>query len=229
MATVQNTPVTSPEVIDDGSKTIDNLQTSYELNKSRINTIAIALVVIVGGYFAYTQLYKAPQEKKAASMMYHAEHYFTTDSFSKALNGDGQFKGFSYISKNYGGTPSGNLARYYAGISYLKLGQFKEAIKELEDFDGKGTIVESVKFGALGDAYMETGNTAKGIESYKKASSNKDDFAITPLYLFRLGLAYEMNNQLSEAKDVYKRIKTEYPASAQAQDMDKYLARLGEI
>jgi tetratricopeptide (TPR) repeat protein len=131
--------------------------------------------------------------------------------------------------KKYSSTKVGNLCHYYAGICYLKTGDFKNAIKQLEEFDGKGTIAEYTAAGALGDAYMESGNVKKGIDAYTKAAGDKDDIALTPLYLLRAAMAYEMNNQPEEAKKLYKRIHDEYPQSMQARDVEKNLARLGDI
>ena len=83
-------------------------------------------------------------------------------------------------------------------------------------------------WGLLGDAYMESGNSAKAIENFKKATGDKDNVMVTPMYLYHLGLAYEAGNQLNDAKAAFKRVRDEYPRSMQARDMDKELARLGE-
>ncbi|XZF15795.1 tetratricopeptide repeat protein [Chitinophagaceae bacterium MMS25-I14] len=227
--TARTRPGAEPEVIDEGAKTLENLQNAYEINKKRINTVAGVVVVAVLGIVGYFKLYKGPQETKANNAIFYAQRYFEADSVNRALNGDGQHAGFLKVEKKFSGTKAANLSHYYAGVCYLKMGDFKNAIKQLEDFDGKGTMVGYMAYGNLGDAYMESGNTKKGIDAYNKAIGNKDDFAVTPLYLQRLGLAYEMNNQPDEAKKAYERIRDEYPQSMQARDMDKNLARLGEL
>jgi len=227
--TARTKPGAEPAIVDEGSNALDNLQLKYEMNKKRINTAIAVVVIAVVGFFAYNKLYKEPQEEKAANAMSFAQRYFEADSVGKALNGDGQHAGFLKVTKKYSGTKSGNLAHYYAGVCYLKIGDAKNAIKELEDFNGKNTIVAYMAWGALGDAYMETGNTKKGIDAYQKATGDKEDFAVTPLYLQRLGIAYEMNNQPEEAKKAYIRVRDEFPQSMQARDMDKSLARLGVL
>jgi TolA-binding protein len=83
--------------------------------------------------------------------------------------------------------------------------------------------------GLLGDAYMEGGENAKAIESYKKATADKDDGLVTPMYLYHLGVAYEATNNTNDAKAAFKRIRDEYPKSMQARDIDKELARLGDL
>jgi Uncharacterized protein conserved in bacteria len=213
----------------DETNALENLQDKYEKNKKPVNTILTVVLVAIVGFLVYQNLYKAPREEKAARDIVDAQRYFESDSLSKALNGDGQNPGFLKIMKKYSGTKTANLCHYYAGICYLKTGDAKNAIKQLEDFDGNGTAVAYAAYGLLGDAHMETGNAKKAIEYYSKATGNDKDALITPMYLLRSGMAYEKNNQPEEAKKAYQRIRDEYPQSMQARDMDKNLARLGVL
>ena len=105
---------------------------------------------------------------------------------------------------------------------------YKNAEKHLRAFDGKGSMVTTVAKGALGDALMEQGKTDEAIQSYLDAASDQDNTLLTPLYLERAGLAYEMKNKNDEAIKIYRRIRDEFPMSMQARNMDKLLARLGD-
>ncbi|MDZ7774475.1 MAG: hypothetical protein U5L09_02100 [Bacteroidales bacterium] len=67
-------------------------------------------------------------KKEATSQIFVAERYFEQDSLQLALNGDGQYPGFVEIADEYGMTKTGNLAHYYAGVSYLKLGEMKKLL-----------------------------------------------------------------------------------------------------
>lgn len=223
----RNNPGT--QVNDIGAEHLENLQAKYEQNKKRINTIVTILLIAVVGVIGYIKLYSEPRETKAANALYHAQRYFDIDSVGKALNGDGQHSGFLKIIRSYGGTKAGNLSQYYAGVCYLKMGDYPNAIKHLEKFNGKGTVVEKVALGSLGDAHMEAGNIQKGIDAYRKATSGKGDMLITPVYLFRLGVACQMNNKPEDAKKAFTRVRDEYPSSMQAREIDKYLARLGVL
>ena len=76
----------------------------YNKNKKVINIALLAAVVIVGGFFAYNRFIKAPNERKAQEMIFHAQQYFAADSFKLALNGDGNNYGFIQVINKYGGT-----------------------------------------------------------------------------------------------------------------------------
>jgi TolA-binding protein len=208
---------------------LDTLQEFYERQKQTINTITTVILVAVVGYFAYTKLYKGPNEDKASTAMYYPQLYFSVDSLNLALNGDGQHLGFTKIAKKYDGTSAGNLAHYYEGICFMQMGDFKSAIKSLKDFNGKGTVLGNQAYGLLGECYLETGDQAKAIESFKKATADKEDGLNTPTYLYQLGIAYETSGNANEAKAAFKRIRDDYPRSIQARDIDKELAKLGEV
>jgi tetratricopeptide (TPR) repeat protein len=216
---------TAPE----GTEVLDNIQVAYEKNKKRINTALIVIVLVVGGYFAYKNLYQAPRNDKASAMMYYANRYFQSDSVDKALNGDGQHKGYLAVIKKYGSTDAGNLSKYFAGVCYLKKGDNKNAIKYLKDFKGKGTLAGYTAYGALGDAYMNSGNVKEAAENYEKAAGKTDNDLHNPIYLFRAGLAYEKLNKVDEAKKMYRKIRDEYPRSQEGQKVEKQLASLGEL
>eukprot|EP01012_Entosiphon_sulcatum_P043283 TRINITY_DN57526_c0_g1_i1.p1 TRINITY_DN57526_c0_g1~~TRINITY_DN57526_c0_g1_i1.p1 ORF type:complete len:101 (+),score=25.74 TRINITY_DN57526_c0_g1_i1:28-303(+) len=90
-------------------------------------------------------------------------------------------------------------------------------------------MVKYAAAGALGDAYMENNNVNKAMDSYKEAIGNKDDNLLTPMYLYRLASACEMNNKKDEAKKYYETIKNDYPQSEQARDVEKYLGMMGDL
>jgi tetratricopeptide (TPR) repeat protein len=208
---------------------LDRVQFLYENNKKIINGVLTGALLVVALGFAYFKLYMGPREQKAAAKVFYAQQYFAADSFQRALQGDGTHAGFIKVMKDFSGTKTANLCHYYAGVSYLHMGDAKKAIKQLEDFDGKGTMLATAAAGALGNAYIEEGQTGKAISQFEKATANKEDNVQTPMYLMSLGAAYELEKKPEDAKKAYIRIRDEYPMSTQAREIDKDLARLGVL
>lgn len=213
----------------EGLNTLEKMALLYEQKGKVINTAALAIVLAVGGFFAYKTFVQGPNEEKASVAMMRAEQMFSIDSVSLALNGDAQNAGFLKIINKYEGTSSANVAHYYAGSCFLKMSDFPNAIKHLKAFDPKGTVLEHAKNGLLGDAYMETNDVKNAIEQFKSATIDADDDVFTPIYLQRLAIAYEKSNQLEEAKKAYVRIRDEFPRSFQSREVDKSLATLGVL
>ena len=200
-----------------------------EANYKKILIAVAAVLVLVLGFFGYKEFIQKPNQEKAAAALFRAENWFAVDSFNYVLNGDGQNDGALFVVSKYGSTDAGNLARYYAGISYLKTGDFQNAIEMLSKFNGNGTPLEYLAYGNLGDAYMETGDMNKGIEAYKKAGNNTNDNFVSPLYLYRAALASMSADKNDDAISLLKKIKNDYPMSSQAKDVEKMLASLGVL
>lgn len=194
-----------------------------EQNRKSLTIIILVILLIVGGYLSYKRFILEPKEKEAQSEMYMAERYFEMDSFNLALEGDGQYLGLVEIVDKYAATKSANLACYYAGISYLHLGEFEDAINYLEDFDASDRLVSVVALGAIGDAYIELDNLKKGISFYEKAASLNENELTSPIYLMKAGLNYELLGENKKALKAYETIKKKFPMSTEARDIEKYL------
>ncbi len=199
----------------------------WEKNKKTIIGIAVALIVVIGGWLLYKNLVVKPKEERAAEAMFKAEEYFRTDSLAVALNGDGQNKGFLNIIKNFGGTKAANLSHFYAGIIYLKTHDFNNAVKQLKDFDTDSKQIQMIAYGRLGDAYSELGKKDEAVDLYKKAGKEfeADQFNSSE-FLFRAGYLLESMGKNKEAIDIYKEIKEKYPKTEKGFSIDKYIYRL---
>lgn len=196
-----------------------------EENQKSLTIIVVAIAVVVLGYLGFRNLYVAPLEKEAISQVFMAERYFETDSFRLALEGDGSFPGFLDIIEDYGLTKTANLAHYYAGISYLNIGQFEDAIEHLKKFHSRDRIVSSIALGAIGDAFVETGELQKGAESYVRAANKRPDNFTSPLYLLKAGQIYEELGNYRKALQAYETIEEKYPESTEGRQIEKYITR----
>lgn len=199
------------------------------INRNR-NLIFIgvgALIVIAALVYAYFVLYMGPKEQKAKEEMFRAEYYFAQDSFQLALTGrPGEFKGLLDIIENYGGTEGGNLANYYAGTSYLYLGNYDLAINFLSDYSSSDAVTQAMAYGMIGDAYVEQGKNQEALAQYEKAANLEDNKVIAPYYLHKAGMVSEMLEQTDKAKAYYERIVKEYSESTLAEEAEKDLVRL---
>jgi tetratricopeptide (TPR) repeat protein len=198
----------------------------FEENQKIIVGVLAGLILLVGGWFIYNNMIMQPKEEKAMAQMWMAQVQFEQDSFQQALeNPGGGYSGFLQIIKDYGGTKAGNLSKYYAGVSYLNLGNYDEALSFLEDFKADGLIGPVMKYGTMGDAYSELNQMDKAAEYYKKAADASENQLLTPYYLKKLALLHETQNEVDKALEIYKRIKSKYPNSNEALSIDKYIAR----
>ena len=197
-----------------------------EENQKSLTIIVMAIIIIVGGYLGYKRFVMAPKENEAQSQMWMAEQYFARDSFNLALNGDGNYLGFLDIIEEYGITKSANLANYYAGISYLHIGEYETAIEYLKQFESDDKMVAPIAYGAIGDAYVELENLDNALTFYNKAVNTSENEFTTPIYLMKVGFVHEQNGDYTKALDVYKRIEKDFTNTAEGRQVAKYIARV---
>ena len=199
----------------------------FEENQRIILGVVGALALIVGGWFAYQQFYKAPLQKEALDQIYKAEQVFAQDSMTKALTDPGgAYPGFRTAIEKYGVTDAGNASNLYAAISYLQLGQYEVVIDYLNDFDAKGKIAPILKNGLKGDAYSELDQLEKALGLYKKAGNYSDNDFLCPYYLLKAGMLSEKLEKYGDALKLYQKIKKDFPESTQGQSIDKYIGRV---
>ncbi|MBI1767751.1 MAG: tetratricopeptide repeat protein [Bacteroidetes bacterium] len=212
----------SPEAL---KEKFEGFEHWVESNPKIIIGVVAALVLAVGGYFGW-RYYIDNQEAQAQKEMFQAVHYFEADSLNLAFNGDGNNLGFKQIIEDYGMTPAGNLANFYAGVIHLKQGKFPLAIYYLEDFKANDMLVQARAYSLIGDAYMEQKDYENASKWYNKASEYNPNKEFTPTYMMKAALAYEKLNQNEKAKEVYQKIIDTYFESSEVQNAKKYKARL---
>ncbi|HEY5326805.1 MAG TPA: tetratricopeptide repeat protein [Mucilaginibacter sp.] len=194
-------------------------------NQKSLLFIGGAIVAMIIIYIAYQKLYIGPREVIASNQMHVAQDFWAKKDWNKAINGDAGYPGFQKIVDDYSNTKAANLAYFYLGIAYLNKGEFRKAIDNLTNYRGDDSMAAAEALGSTADAYVELKDYDKAEVYFKKAANKANNKFLTPLYLKKLGLVYETGNDNKSADDAYKRIKSDYPDSPQAQNIDEYIAR----
>jgi predicted negative regulator of RcsB-dependent stress response len=203
------------------------VQNFWQKNAKTVLIILVAIIIVAGGWFGYNNYILKPKEEKAADAIVKVQEYFRLDSTNLVLNGDGQNKGALYIINTYSGTKTANLAKFYAGVSYLHKADFTNAVKYLKDFSTDAKQVQLLALGNLGDALSELNQKDEAIASYKKAATVfETDEANSAEYLFRAALLSETTGKTKEALEIYKDLKAKFPKTDKGFQADKYIYRL---
>ncbi len=213
-------------------ETLLDVADAYSKTEKFVNNngknLTMALAVVVGlllAFVAYKKFIVEPQNEEASQMIWKAEFYFEQDSLNLALNGDGNNYGFLEIIETYGGTPTGNLAKHYAGACYLNMGEFDLAMDYFQDCSFDDVMLESSRLGAIGDCYVNSGDFSNGVSYFDKSVSYSDNEFTAPIYLKKAGLAYEELGQNAKALQAFERIKKDYSNTTIGRGIEKHLAR----
>ena len=188
-----------------------------------METILIIVAIVVGVLALNTYVIK-PKAVEVSNENAKAVTYVMQGDWEKALNGDdAECLGFQAIADEYKCYQGGKLAALYAGICYYQMEQYEDAAAYLSKFSANDLTIEPAALQLLGDAYVQMEEYAKAVKAFEAAAKSSNDL-IAPMSLKKAGLVYlELDNKAA-AKKAFETIKAEYPASTEAQDIEKYIA-----
>ena len=212
----------NPDVL---AEKLSNTEQWLEDHKNLVFSVLGVIVVGIGAILFY-RYYNANQNNLAQSEMFQAQYWFEADSLNLALNGDGNNYGFLEIIDNYGSTKAANLAHFYAGVCYLKNGEFDNAIDHLGKFDADDKLVQARAYALIGDAHMEKEEFDNAASAYNKAATHYPNEFFTPQYLMKEALAYEKLENFDMAVASYDKIINKFTKSAEIQNARKHRARI---
>jgi len=226
------------------AEVFETLDTTASKTESIVAKYQNHILIIVGtivflslGYLSYQKFVNEPLEIEAISELNQAQYYFemainssNSDSlYNRALNGGEGRYGFLDIIENYDGTPASKLAKYSAGMSYLNIKDYKNAIKYLDQFDSDDIMLSALAKGAIGDAFAQLGQIQDAYDYYVEAFESSNNSYSTPKYLYKAGMIGSQLGKNSTAIEYFKRIKDEFPEVSEAQLVDVQIGRLENL
>ncbi len=218
--------VAEPEAL---GEAMNKTERFFEENGRKMSYIFLGLLALGVVVYGYRALVSQPRVAKAAELIAEAQARFDaeTPDYALALTGDANGAGFLDVIEQYGSTPSGNLAKHYAGICYLKQGDLEQAAAYLSKYSPvkglPGAIINAQNYGLQGDVAVERDDYKRAIALYEKAVEAADNNLTAPMYLRKAGLAARAAGDEKQAAALFQRILDEYPASMDARDAEKLL------
>ena len=195
-----------------------------EQNRNMLEWIVLGVVAVVFGCVMLNNYVIKPKRVEASNENAKAVVYFQQGDFEKALNGDdAECIGFAEIADKYGRYQQGKLAALYAGICYAELKDYENAAAYIKKFDADDLNIAPAAAQRLGDIYVELDELDKAAACFEKAAKSGNEI-IAPMSLKKAGLLYLEQGKKAQAKKAFEAIKSNYPASQEAQDIDRFIA-----
>ncbi|WP_185862214.1 hypothetical protein [Blattabacterium cuenoti] len=199
------------------------------IKKQKKNAIffSIIFLIIVGSIcFFLKKIFFNPSEKKALEELNYAQQYLYKGFIEKALNRKKNkinYLGFYGIASKYPFTKAGNISKFYAGVCFYKLGFYKESINMMKKFSANDEMLSVIRYGMIGDAYVQIKNKKEALNNYIIAASIKDNEITTPLYYYKAALLNFYIKRYKDSKFFFKKIKNKYPFFLYIENVEKYL------
>ncbi|MEP1489208.1 MAG: tetratricopeptide repeat protein [Algibacter sp.] len=224
---------TTAEVFNTLDETASKTEDFVAKNQKYIFIIIGVVAAVVLGSLAYKEYVAKPKQMEAMNDMFQAQKYFdqavtgvAKDSlYNLALNGgEGKFGMLDIISE-YSGTPSANLASYYAGTAYLRLKDYEKAIEHLGNFSSEDEVLSPLAKGNIGDAFVQLNQKEDALGYYEEAAKMRNNAYTTPMYLNKAGAVALDLGQVDKALAYFKRIKEEFANSTEAATVDVFIGK----
>ena len=237
------TKVDKQQGIEDGSTTAEVFNTLDETaskteawvakNQKYIFVIIGVVAFVVLGFLGYKEFIAKPKQIEAMNEMYTAKNYFNDavnavekDSlYNLALNGGEGKYGMLDIISEYSGTEAANLANYYAGMSYLNLKDYVNAVSHLDNFKSEDEILASKAKGAIGDAFVGLEQLEDALGYYEQAAKLRENDYTTPNYLYKAGIVALELGKAKEALGHFQAIKDDYSSSTEGANIDVFIGK----
>lgn len=200
-------------------------------HKSRLVTggvvlLVLALAVAGGWYYLNQQDLKASVDLTRAVRALDtplrppgapAEPDYPTFASSKERATEAH-KQFQAIADKYSHTRSGEVARYFLGVTSAQMGDNAAAERDLKAVtDSRDSGIAGLAKMALAAVYRNTNRNKDAVEIYNQLIAKPTSTVSKPMAQMELGATYESEQKTTEARQIYQQIQKENPNSEAAQ------------
>ncbi len=192
-----------------------------ETHRREMVGAAVALVVLVAGFFVYRNVSRSAEDEAARDYLMARQAYFA-GNYQLAVS---DLQG--YLDR-HGGTPYADDALLFLAESQLQAGQPAEAVASLEqllDEHGDSPLADNARR-LLGAAYGQAGQLDRAVEVYREAieSAAFDEQRVQ----LRASLAqlYASQSRKAEAVEEYRAIVELAPEGPAADEARREIAEL---
>ncbi len=122
---------------------------------------------------------------------------------------------FMQVANQYGGTPDGKNARYFAGLTYIEAGQNATAEDTLKKVaNGWNHDLSDLAKLALAQMYRQTARDAQAVELYNQIAAKPSTAVPAGVAKLQLADLYMGENKPEEARKIYAELKDKDAKSA---------------
>jgi tetratricopeptide (TPR) repeat protein len=178
--------------------------------------LAAIIVVVVGAvvynsrsekasvdFGAAMQAYQTPLAQPGEAVPPGVKTYATATERAKAANAL-----FQAVADKYGMTPSGQNARYFAGLTEIEAGQSQQAEETLKKVAGgwNKDVAGLAKF-ALAQIYQNSGRDSQATDLYNQMIKKPTETVPASLAKLQLADLYQSEGKTDQAKTIYADLK----------------------
>lgn len=196
-----------------------------ENNRQAVIGVAAGIVAVVVLVLAWNW-YQGNRNEQALSEMAEAVRLYEAGSYQASLDGSVSFLGLLDVVDAYGGTDSGNLARFYAADALFRVGEMDRALDMFESYSKGNDYIGASAFAGEAAIHELQEDHDRAGDLYMRAANVFSSEITSPMYLSNAARAYEKAGNTGNAIEALEMIQEDYPDSQAARSVEFKLARL---
>jgi tetratricopeptide (TPR) repeat protein len=199
----------------------------YEKHKRNIHIGITAVVVIVLALVVYLKN-RSDNDALAMAQLGKVHSLFDAGSYQAAIDGvaERNIPGLKSIVDNYGGTPSGELARFYLATALYELRKYDEALEQFKDFSASDELLVVSRYAGIAQCLEAKGIYREAAENYEMAATKNVKDVAAAENLNNAARNFALAGDKEKAVELYKRLKKNYPLTTFGREADRYIAEL---
>lgn len=204
---------------------ISGASSFYEDYKNKIFTYGAVVVVAIAVAYFYVNQQKVDNENAGVELS-RTMLLYDQGAYLQAIEGQQgtNIIGLKKIVEEYGGTENGQSAKIFLANSYSFLGNYEEAFKYYEDYDGSNDYFKATAISGKAGYYESKGDFEKAADLYLEAANITETNAQNPEYLLNAGINLLKMGKKEEAKKLFETIRENYANSLASREMGQYMA-----
>ncbi len=199
---------------------------AWALEHKQILTYAgFALVALIVIAVVWTDR-RSAAETEATTRLAKVLPIYDQGNLQQAIEGapaEGTF-GLQSIVDEYGGTDAGNMARLYLANAYTQQGKYAEALELYQDISADDRLVSSGALAGAARCHEQLKAYAEAAAEYERAASSDPKNPLAADRLLAAAANYKRAGKSAEAVAVIATLRTKYPTSQYARDLDRFEA-----
>ena len=197
----------------------------YSDNKKIVNGVLTGIVVLAIVIVAYVNNVSS-NNQKATTELGKVLQYYDQGKFDVAINGNLQdnIRGLQSIVDDYGSTKAGELAGFYLANSFFAQNDYDKALKYYLSVNVNDDMITASSLSGAAGCYEAKGDFAKAASTFEKAAFKSSKDVNAPENMVHAAKNYILAGNKDKAVELLKKVKKEFPTSAVARDIDRWIA-----
>ena len=180
-----------------------------------------AILGVIGGLVALAVLvfawraYQANRSEEGQVLLGAILTEYEAGNYQTALDGTDAAPGLLDIADEYGSTPTGQQATFFAADALYQTGETDRALELFEDYSGP-PIMEASAIAGRAAIAEDAGQHAQAADLYERAAGAFESPASTPGYLLDAARTHRAAGETDAAMAALERVVDEYPDTPEA-------------